>query len=189
MLAFIFVVGYGNRHPWYQLPLVPIAAAFAGDFCGAAQRFTTNRRLVRIGAAALFLGFAVLAYSKAKPFYRESAADLRTAGLELKASTPAASLVVAADYGDPTVFYYAERRGWHFLEKDGMYNGHPTTGADAIADLQNLRGRGATHIVFYSGTFWWLDYYKEFTDYLNAISTVRASTPAYRIYELRSGSR
>ena len=27
MLLFIVVVGYGNRHPWYQLPLVPIFAA------------------------------------------------------------------------------------------------------------------------------------------------------------------
>ena len=30
MILFIFCVGYGNRHPWYQLPLVPIAAVFAG---------------------------------------------------------------------------------------------------------------------------------------------------------------
>src|SRR5439155_5383511 len=29
-ILFIIVVGYGNRHQWYQLPLVPIAAAFAG---------------------------------------------------------------------------------------------------------------------------------------------------------------
>ena len=30
MIVFIIVVGYGNRHRWYQLPLVPIVAAFAG---------------------------------------------------------------------------------------------------------------------------------------------------------------
>src|SRR6266498_2792118 len=28
IVLFIVVVGYGNRHPWYQLPLVPITAAF-----------------------------------------------------------------------------------------------------------------------------------------------------------------
>src|SRR5437660_4604120 len=33
MVLFIIVVGYGNRHQWYQLPLVPIAAAFAGAAC------------------------------------------------------------------------------------------------------------------------------------------------------------
>ncbi|HEX4696473.1 MAG TPA: glycosyltransferase family 39 protein, partial [Candidatus Udaeobacter sp.] len=30
MILFTVVAGYGNRHRWYQLPLVPIAAAFAG---------------------------------------------------------------------------------------------------------------------------------------------------------------
>src|SRR6266436_4898779 len=33
MILFVLVVGYGNRHPWYQLPLVPITAAFAGGAC------------------------------------------------------------------------------------------------------------------------------------------------------------
>src|SRR5438445_6392737 len=33
MILFFVVVGYGNRHRWYQLPLVPIAAAFAGAAC------------------------------------------------------------------------------------------------------------------------------------------------------------
>src|SRR5207249_2032119 len=33
MIIFMIVVGYGNRHRWYQLPLVPIAAAFAGAAC------------------------------------------------------------------------------------------------------------------------------------------------------------
>jgi len=32
-VLFVIVVGYGNRHRWYQLPLVPIAAAFAGAGC------------------------------------------------------------------------------------------------------------------------------------------------------------
>src|SRR5262249_18890724 len=33
MVLFVIVVGYGNRHPWYQLPFAPIAAAFAGAAC------------------------------------------------------------------------------------------------------------------------------------------------------------
>src|SRR5205807_7251824 len=33
MILFIVAAGYGNRHPWYQLPLVPIAAVFAGMAC------------------------------------------------------------------------------------------------------------------------------------------------------------
>ena len=143
----------------------------------------------RIGTVALCLGFGVLAYGKAQLFYRESAADLRALGLELKASTAPGSLVVAADYGDPTIFYYAERKGWHFLEKSGMYNGHPASSADAIADLESLRQRGATHLVFYSGTHWWLEYYRDFAARLQASATLQADTPQYTIYTLRSASR
>src|SRR5207249_3935798 len=33
MVLFIIAVGYGNRHRWYQLPLVPIATTFAGGAC------------------------------------------------------------------------------------------------------------------------------------------------------------
>src|SRR6266550_541714 len=33
MVLFVIVLGYGNRHLWYQLPLIPIAAAFAGAAC------------------------------------------------------------------------------------------------------------------------------------------------------------
>ena len=188
MLLFVLVVGYGNRHPWYQLPFVPIAAAFAGGFCSMAQRTVSGRSITRIFAVTVLLSFGFLAYSKAKLFYSESAGDLRKLGLELKASTPADSLVVTADYGDPTAFYYGERKGWHFLEKSGMYDGHPTASDDAIADLESLRHRGATHIAFYSGTLWWLDYYKEFAEHLSATATLQASTPAYRIYRLNSSA-
>src|SRR2546423_1898503 len=33
VLVFVVVVGYGNRHQWYQLPLVPVASGFAGAVC------------------------------------------------------------------------------------------------------------------------------------------------------------
>jgi 4-amino-4-deoxy-L-arabinose transferase-like glycosyltransferase len=189
MLLSVIIIGYGNRHPWYQLPFVPIAAVFAGHFCSVAQRLVSSRTLVRVGTVLNLVAFAFLSFSKAKLFYRESAKDLLAAGLELKTSTPANALIVAADYGDPTVFYYAERKGWHFLEKDGLYNGHPTDSGAAIADLENLRQRGATHVVFYSSTFWWLDYYKEFADYLGAAAHLQVSTPVYKIYRLNSVSR
>ena len=183
MMVFIFVAGWGNRHQWYQLPLVPIAAAFAGASCAWLE---TNLRAPRsevfvVGIAIVFVGFALVL---ARVFYRASAADLRDLGLELKRRTPSGSLIVAANYGDPAVFYYAERKGWHFLETDGIYNGHPSGDADAIADLEQLRRHGATHITFYSGTFWWLDYYKEFAHHLDQTATLMEATPQFRIYKL-----
>ena len=186
MILFIIVVGYGNRHPWYQLPLVPVAAAFAG--CAMA-RFTAilqSRRMVFLALGALILGcFAVQSYGALRYFYRPAAADLRNLGLALKSHTPPDSLVVIPDYGDPTALYYGERKGWHFAEKNAIYNGHPRTSAEAIADLEQLRRRGATHIAFYSESIWWFEYYPEFAQHLDKISTPIATTPAYHILELQ----
>jgi hypothetical protein len=46
----------------------------------------------------------------------------------------------------------------HFLEKGGVYNGNPNDSWDLIVDLEQLRKRGATHVVFTSNILWWLDY-------------------------------
>jgi hypothetical protein len=167
--------------------MVPIAATFAGATCTRLERF--SGRWFSLMAGFIVLSFALLCYAGAKRFYRESAADLRLVGLELRRITPPDSLIVAADYGDPTIFYYAERRGWHFLEKDGIYNGHPASSADAIADLEALKQRGATHFVVYSGTLWWLDEYKEFAQYLAATAKVTESTPQFAIFTFNSIAR
>jgi 4-amino-4-deoxy-L-arabinose transferase-like glycosyltransferase len=184
MIVFIIVAGYGNRHQWYQLPLVPIAAAFAGASC-ACLAAKISRWRTKIVLSILLVGsFATCALYYVRPLYRPSAAELRDTGLELKIRTPPNSLIIAAESGDPTIFYYAERKGWHFLEKDGIYNGHPATSADAIADLESLRKRGATHIVFYSATFWWLEYYKQFADHLNQTAVAIETMPQFKIYKL-----
>jgi len=185
MLLFVVVAGYGNRHPWYRLPLVPIAAAFAGTACAwFAGRFPLKRLPVRTGAIVLIVLFGGLSYNYAKLFYHESGANLRRLGLELNRITPEKSLIVASDYGDPTIFYYAERKGWHFLENEGIYNGHPTSSSDAIADLEALKERGATHLVFCSGTFWWLSYYKEFAQHLDKRARLIESTSEFEIFRL-----
>jgi len=179
MIIFIIVVGYGNRHQWYQLPLVPIAATFGG----VALRFTEKKwnQGVVITLLILFLAFSFF-YSR--QFFTPAAQSLWQLGRELHARTPVNALVIAADDGDPTAFYYAHRKGWHFLERDGIYDGNPRDSAQIISDLEELRSRGATHLVFCSGTTWWLDYYEEFADYLARNSTLESATADYRIYKL-----
>jgi hypothetical protein len=34
-------------------------------------------------------------------------------------------LVVAVDGGNPAIFYYAKRKRWRFLEKEGIYDRNP----------------------------------------------------------------
>jgi hypothetical protein len=99
--------------------------------------------------------------------------------------TPKNSLIAAADNGDPTVFYYAERKGWHFPEKEGIYNSEPRQSAQAIAELEQLRSRGASYLVFTKDTSWWLDYYDAFARQLAENATLMETTSAFKIYELK----
>lgn len=184
-LLFIVLVGYGNRHQWYQLPLAPIAAVFAG--CASAwfaawTRFP--RKFLALGAVLLVASFALSSYFCVQPFYRRASASLRDLGLELNEATTSGALIIAATDGDPTVFYYAHRKGWHFLG-DGVYDGNPLDSAQIIANLEKLRSRGATHLVFYAGTQWWLGYYKEFAEHLARNATLVEETPEFTIYKLQ----
>ena len=184
MLLFVFFVGYGNRHQWYQLPLVPIAAVCAGCACAwCTTRAQFSRRLLVAGAVLLVVSFGWSSYFCVQPFYRNASGALRNLGLELNEATTLNALIVAATDGDPTVFYYAHRKGWHFLG-DGVYDGNPRDSAQIVANLEKLRGRGATHLVFYAGTQWWLDYYQEFAAHLASTATLVEQTPEFTIYRL-----
>jgi hypothetical protein len=184
MVVFVIVVGYGNRHRWYQLPLVPIAAAFAGAACAFVASKISSRVIAVALSVLLVSSFLTLAFWCVRPFYQSSAAQLRDAGLELKKLTPPDALIVAADMGDPTIFYYAERKGWHFPENDAIYNGTPDDSEQAIENLERLRRGGATHFVFTRNTFWWLQSYPEFAQYLTQNASLLHATPEFRIYKL-----
>jgi 4-amino-4-deoxy-L-arabinose transferase-like glycosyltransferase len=185
MILFIIVVGYGSRHQWYQLPLVPIAAAFAGAGCAFVASKISERYAKVTLSISIAVVFAVFAFAWVRPLYRSrSSSALRDLGLELNRVTPADALIVAADNGDPTVFYYARRKGWHLLEKEGIYEGEPTESAQAILNLDKLRKRGATHLVFTFNTAWWLDYYPEFAQHVDVTATLLRATPEFRIYKL-----
>ena len=153
MIVFVVVVGYGNRHRWYQLPLVPIAAAFAGAACAFVASKTSSRVIAAALSVLLVGSFVTLGFWYVQPLYQSSAAQLRDAGLELRKVTSPDALIVAADMGDPTIFYYAERRGWHFLENDAVFNGNPDDSEQAIKNLERLRRSGATHFVFTRNIF------------------------------------
>src|SRR3954454_5287607 len=189
MIVFIVVVGYGNRHRWYQLPLVPIAAAFAGAACAFVGSKISSRTITVTLSVLLVSSFTATAFWCVKPFYQSSAAQLRHAGLELKKVTPPDALIIAADMGDPTIFYYAERKGWHFLEQNAVYNGNPDDSDQAIENLERLRRNGATHFVFTRNTFWWSHSYSEFVEYLEAHATLMEATPEFSIYKLTGMAR
>jgi 4-amino-4-deoxy-L-arabinose transferase-like glycosyltransferase len=188
-VLFILVVGYGNRHRWYQLPLVPIAAAFAGAACAFFGSKISSRPVAITLSILLASSFAILSYFDVRPLYESSSSQLRDVGVELRKVTAPDALVVAADMGDPTIFYYAERKGWHFLEEDAIYYGNPDDSQQAIENLERLHRRGATHLVFTTNTLWWLQYYPEFTEYLTENATLIKAAPEFRIYKLDTPAR
>jgi hypothetical protein len=189
MIVFIIVVGYGNRHRWYQLPLVPIAAAFSGAACAFVASKISSRVIAVTLSVLLLSSFTTAAFCYVQPFYQPSAAQLRDAGFELKKVTPPDALIVAADMGDPTILYYAERKGWHFLEQNATYNGNPDDSEQAIENLDRLRRQAATHFVFTRNTFWWSQSYPEFVAHLANNAKLIESTPEFRIYELTTVAR
>lgn len=181
MLVFIVLFGWGNRHQWYQLPLVPIAAVWSGYACEwLARKF--GKVVVAGTAVAFVIGVAI-----ASPrFFAPAAASLRELGLTLKEISRPSSLVIAADDGDPTIFYYAERKGWHFLEKDGVFYGNPLDDEQLIADFDKLRARGAKYLVFSFGTKWWLEYYRSFAAHVARVAILKEQTPNFVIYEIHA---
>ncbi len=189
MVLFVIIAGYGNRHRWYQLLFVPITAALAGAAC-AFLGSKISSRVVAITLSILVASpFGILSFLCVRPLYESSAAQLRDAGLELDKITAPDALIVAADTGDPTIFYYARRKGWHFLEKDGIYAGNPSDNHEANTNLEELRRRGATHVALTTNTFWWLDYYPEFAQHLSDSAVLMETTPEFKIYKLTASAR
>jgi 4-amino-4-deoxy-L-arabinose transferase-like glycosyltransferase len=184
MVLFVVAVGYGNRHPWYQLPFVPIAAAFAGAGCAFFGSKISSRVAVVALSILLASSFAILAFLYVRPLYESSAVQHRNAGLELNKITANDALIVAVDGGNPAIFYYAKRKGWHFLEQNGVYGGNPKNSQQAISDLERLRREGATHLVFTTNTFWWSESYPELTQHLSETATLLEATPEFKIYKL-----
>jgi 4-amino-4-deoxy-L-arabinose transferase-like glycosyltransferase len=189
MVLFVVAVGYGNRHPWYQLPLVPIAAAFAGAGCAFFESKISSRIASVAFSILLASSFATLAFLYVRPFYESSAIQHRNAGLELNKITANDALIVAVDGGNPAIFYYAKRKGWHFLEQNGVYGGNPKNSQQAISDLEQLRREGATHLVFTTNTFWWSESYPELTQHLSETATPLEATPEFKIYSLLAEGR
>ena len=83
-------------------------------------------------------------------------------------SIPAGSVAAVVSKGDGELLKIDGVTAWHFPQgKGGVYAGHhPAKCADAIAHLEELRRKGATHLILPSTAFWWLDSYGEFARHL-----------------------
>ena len=85
MIVFIIVVGYGNRHRWYQLPLVPIAAALCRRrLCLYGSKISSRvwrHDIVDFARAVTFLILAFCLCSTVLPIIRGATSRCRS-GIE-----------------------------------------------------------------------------------------------------------
>jgi Dolichyl-phosphate-mannose-protein mannosyltransferase len=189
ILFFAFIAARGHRHPWYLLPIVPVAAAFGGRACDfVLSRFTPpahSKITLALVSLIFFSSLSYLSFAYVKPLYEPW--DMRSfnAGTELNRIMPREALALVADGGDPTCLYYSKRKGWHFLDNFGIA---PVDSQQAITELEKFRKQGASYLVFTRYTAWWLDYYKDFQKYLDSQYLRVRQTEDYVIFDL-AGTR
>lgn len=83
-------------------------------------------------------------------------------------AVPADATVVVINKGDEELLKLGGRRALHFPQMpDGRYSGYyPAKSAEAVAQLEALRAKGADFLVVPSAAFWWFDHYLGFKAHL-----------------------
>jgi 4-amino-4-deoxy-L-arabinose transferase-like glycosyltransferase len=181
--VFLFWILSGRAfamHTWYGLPVVPPAAALAGELCDRGMAVLERRSVARAFrlslAAAGFALFALLAFHYVRPHYYPWAIPYREAGLELRSLEAGDALVVFAMAGDPTGPYYSGLRACNFyVTRDARTD---------IRVIEGLRREGVRYVVFTEDQFWWLTDRPELTAYLDSVYRRVADRPRYVIYDV-----
>jgi 4-amino-4-deoxy-L-arabinose transferase-like glycosyltransferase len=189
ILVFMIVAGQGHRHPWYLLPVVPVAAAFAGHACDFALSKIARPALWKTIALGLifFSSLSYFSFVYLKPLYEPIALASWRAGNELNRMASLDTLFAAGDGGDPTCIYYSKRNGWHFLENFGAA---PIDSEQAITELERLNEKGAAYLVLTRHQPWcWSEHYRNFWSYLDSRYTRARETEDYVIFDLGNTER
>lgn len=102
-----------------------------------------------------------------RPTLDASAERMRAMEADLAELLPSGSGFVLVDQDEIAGgLVLDDRTRWPFTEREGQYWGPPADDTAAIRELQRLREAGAAFIVFARCSFWWLEYYRGFAEYL-----------------------
>ncbi len=189
IILFVLIAGLGNRHQWYQLPIVPVAAAFAGLACDfVLRRFLkpTGSKLALVSASVtFFIALAYLSYIYIRPLYTPWSIPSLNAGIELNRIAPPDALVLAADDGDAATLYYSRRKGWHFPQGRNLLLPWPADGQQAINQLEELRAEGGSYLILTKPSFYLLSgQYRDFRKHLDSQYRRGRDTDEYIIFDL-----
>lgn len=97
--------------------------------------------------------------------YRYAVEQIRAA---VEERVPVDATVLVVSRGDRELVDFGEIDAGHFPQDSaGRYLGHhPRDGEDALAQLEELRQRGAGYLVLPATSYWWLDHYEELAAHL-----------------------
>jgi glycosyltransferase involved in cell wall biosynthesis len=98
----------------------------------------------------------------------------------------AGSNVLVVSKGDDRLVQIEGVAAAHFPQDlSGRWPGyHPEDSSAAIAQLEELRRRGAEQLVFPRSSFWWLEHYEELADHLRSTHSLVHEDEDCRIFEL-----
>lgn len=135
-------------------------------------------------------GYASMAEFYARDPGRLSLADVESrrqgsALSEIRANVPAGATYILVDELQTRLAADAEHRALPFLERNGEYWGLPGDSREAIREIERMRESGCTHIVFAWPAFWWLDHYREMTEYLRTRSQRVLESDRLKVFDLR----
>ena len=87
---------------------------------------------------------------------------------------PAGTKVLVVAKGDDNLLSLGDRHTAHFPQdgNGGFAGWYPADSAAAVGHLEILRDKGARYLVFTRPSFWWLEYYREFREHLEARYTL-----------------
>jgi SAM-dependent methyltransferase len=86
----------------------------------------------------------------------------------VRSTLPLEARVLVISKGDDQLLKLTVQPGWHFPQNEqGVWAGYyPADSAEAIQHLEELRAKGADHLLIPATSLWWLDHYAEFREHL-----------------------
>lgn len=86
----------------------------------------------------------------------------------IEQNVPEGATVLVISEGVDDVLALEGRHGWHFPQnEDGSFQDyHPADSQEAIAKLEKLREKGASHLAIPRSDLWWLEFYSDFQQHL-----------------------
>jgi hypothetical protein len=163
------------------------------DFiCLAMVRGYLNQTMEWIPPAVMQrLGYRTMREFYAKDPSRLSLADVETRRHSLSLSDiqriiPAGATYILVDELQTRLTEASDHRTLPFLENHGEYWGPPGDDAQAIAEIERMRGSGCSHIVFAWPALWWLDHYKGMAQHLRNQYRCPLENGRLTIFDLRN---